>query len=188
MTPEQFHDLAGQDYNRIPLTREILADLDTPLSTFIKLAGGQYSYLFESVHGGEKWGRYSIIGLPCSTVLRVNRHEITVLQDGDVVETATAADPLAWIEMFQARYRAPEMPDMPRFTGGLVGYFGYDTVRYIEPRLAAFDQQDLLSCPDIILMVSDELVVFDNLSGTLQMIVHVDPALPDARRFSTRKL
>ncbi len=188
MTPEQFNDLASRDYNRIPLTREILADLDTPLSTFIKLAGGRYSYLFESVHGGEKWGRYSIIGLPCSTVLRVNRHEITVLQDGDIVETVTATDPLEWIGMFQARYRAPELPDMPRFTGGLVGYFGYDTVRYIEPRLAAFDQQDLLSCPDIILMVSDELVVFDNLTGTLQLIVHVDPAAPAALQQGEQRL
>jgi len=180
MTPEQFRDLVSQDYNRIPLTREILADLDTPLSTYIKLAGGRYSYLFESVHGGEKWGRYSIIGLPCSTVLRVEQHDVTVLQDGDVVETAHTKDPLEWIEQFQSRYRAPELPGLPRFTGGLVGYFGYDTVRYIEPRLGAFDKQDTLSCPDILLMVSDELLVFDNLAGTLQLIVHVDPAMPDA--------
>lgn len=180
MTPEQFHDLAGQDYNRIPLTREILADLDTPLSTFLKLGGGQYSYLFESVHGGEKWGRYSIIGLPCSTVLRVEQHDISVVQDGEITETARTDDPLAWIEDFQARYRAPELPDLPRFTGGLVGYFGYDTVRYIEPRLGDFGKEDLLGCPDILLMVSDELLVFDNLAGTLQLIVHVDPGQPDA--------
>ena len=180
MNLKQFQDLANQDYNRIPLTREILADLDTPLSTYIKLAGGRYSYLFESVHGGEKWGRYSIIGLPCSTVLKVEQHDVTVLQDGDVVETARTEDPLAWIEQFQARYRAPELPDLPRFTGGLVGYFGYDTVRYIEPRLDHFDKEDLLSCPDILLMVSDELLVFDNLAGTLQLIVHVDPDGPDA--------
>ncbi|MDX1696947.1 MAG: anthranilate synthase component I, partial [Thiohalobacterales bacterium] len=188
MTPEQFHDLASQGYNRIPLTREILADLDTPLSTYLKLAGGQYSYLFESVHGGEKWGRYSIIGLPCSTVLEVSRHEITVRQDGEIVETATAEDPLDWIEAFQARYRAPELSDMPRFTGGLVGYFGYDTVRYVEPRLAAFDKPDQLACPDILLMVSDELLVFDNLAGTLLLIVHVDPADEDAWQYGQRRL
>ena len=188
MTPEQFHDLASQGYNRIPLTREILADLDTPLSTYLKLAGGQYSYLFESVHGGEKWGRYSIIGLPCSTVLEVSRHDITVRQDGEIVETATAEDPLDWIEAFQARYRAPELSDMPRFTGGLVGYFGYDTVRYVEPRLAAFDKPDQLACPDILLMVSDELLVFDNLAGTLLLIVHVDPADEDAWQYGQRRL
>ncbi|MDH5514902.1 MAG: chorismate-binding protein, partial [Gammaproteobacteria bacterium] len=180
MTPEKFNDLASQDYNRIPLTREILADLDTPLSTYIKLAGGSYSYLFESVHGGEKWGRYSIIGLPCSTILRVQEYDITVTRSGEVVETVHTDDPLAWVDAFQARFRAPELPELPRFTGGLVGYFGYDSIRYIEPRLGEFSKQDLLSCPDILLMVSDELLVFDNLAGTLLLIVHVDPATPDA--------
>ena len=180
MTPERFTSLAGEGYNRIPVTREVLADLDTPLSTYLKLASGPYSYLLESVHGGEKWGRYSIIGLPCSTVLRINGQEITLLRDDTVIETATTDDPLAWLEDFRARYRAPELPELPRFNGGLVGYFGYDTVRYIEPRLAAFDKPDLIGCPDILLMVSDELVVFDNLSGTLQLIVHVDPAGEDA--------
>ncbi|MEN8108342.1 MAG: anthranilate synthase component I [Pseudomonadota bacterium] len=180
MTPEDFNSLAGAGYNRIPVTREILADLDTPLSTYLKLADGPYSYLLESVHGGEKWGRYSIIGLPSSVVVRISGHQVDVVQDGEVVETATVDDPLAWIEAFQARYRAPELPDMPRFTGGLVGYFGYDTVRYIEPRLAEFDKPDLLGSPDILLMVSDELVVFDNLAGTLLLVVHVDPGSEDA--------
>ncbi|MGD2138336.1 MAG: anthranilate synthase component I [Gammaproteobacteria bacterium] len=180
MTPELFQELAGQGYNRVPVTREVLADLDTPLSTFLKLAEGPYSFLFESVHGGEKWGRYSIIGLPCATVLRISGHDIALQQDGEVIETATAEDPLGWIEAFQARYRAPELPGLPRFTGGLVGYFGYDTVRYIEPRLAAFDKPDLIGCPDILLMVSDEVLVLDNLAGTLQFIVHVDPARDDA--------
>ena len=180
MTPEQFASLAGEGYNRIPVTREVLADLETPLSTYLKLASGPYSYLLESVHGGEKWGRYSIIGLPCATVLRINGQEITVLRDDTVIESATAADPLAWLEAFQARYRAPELPGLPRFNGGLVGYFGYDTVRYIEPRLAGFNKPDLIGCPDILLMVSYELVVFDNLAGTLQFIVHVDPAGDDA--------
>ncbi|MGB5428005.1 MAG: chorismate-binding protein, partial [Gammaproteobacteria bacterium] len=180
MTPEQFKALASQGYNRIPVSREVLADLDTPVSTFIKLADKPYSYLFESVHGGEKWGRYSIIGLPCSTVLCINDHDVTLLQDGVVVESSRCDDPLAWIEAFQSRYRAPELPELPRFNGGLVGYFGYDTVRYIEPRLATFDKPDLIGCPDILLMVSDELLVFDNLAGTLQLIVHVDPEAGDA--------
>ena len=180
MTPEDFASLAGEGYNRIPVTREILADLDTPLSTYLKLADGPYSYLLESVHGGEKWGRYSIIGLPSRTVVRVRGPQVDVLQDGKAVESAVVDDPLAWIEGFQARFHSPEWPGMPRFTGGLVGYFGYDTVRYIEPRLAAFDKPDLIGSPDILLMVSDELVVFDNLSGTLLLIVHVDPAVEHA--------
>jgi len=188
MTPEEFQDLAGQGYNRIPVTREVFADLDTPLSTFIKLADGAYSYLFESVHGGEKWGRYSIIGLPCRTVLLIQGNDITLRHDNEVIESEHAEDPLAWIEKFQARYRAPELPGLPRFNGGLVGYFGYDTVRFIEPRLAAFDKSDLIGCPDILLMVSDELVVFDNLAGTLQLIVHVDPAQGDALAWGQARL
>jgi anthranilate synthase component 1 len=180
VTPEQFAALAEEGYNRIPLTRKILADLDTPLSTYLKLADGPYSYLLESVHGGEKWGRYSIIGLPSRAVVRISGSQVEVLQDGRTVESDRVDDPLAWIERFQSRFRAPELPDMPRFTGGLVGYFGYDTVRYIEPRLAAFDKPDLIGSPDILLMVCDELVVFDNLAGTLLLIVHVDPAEQDA--------
>jgi anthranilate synthase component 1 len=176
MTPEQFESLAREGYNRIPLTREILADLDTPLSTYLKLAKGPYSYLLESVHGGEKWGRYSIIGLPCRTVVRITGNEVRLFGNDEVVESVTTDDPLAWIEDYQSRFRAPELPDLPRFTGGLVGYFGYDTVRYIEPRLAHCNKPDLIGCPDILLMVSDELLVFDNLAGTLLLIVHADPA------------
>ncbi len=187
MTPEQFQLLAAQGYNRIPVSRQVLADLDTPLSTYLKLANGPYSYLLESVHGGEKWGRYSIIGLPCSTVLRISGNEIKLLHKGEIVESLISADPLAWIESFQGRYRAPDLPDLPRFNGGLVGYFGYDTVRYIEPRLSGFDRPDLIGCPDILLMVSDELLVFDNLAGTLILIVHVDPTQGNAfRRGQTR--
>jgi anthranilate synthase component 1 len=188
MTPEQFQILADQGYNRIPVSREVLADLDTPLSTYLKLANGPYSYLLESVHGGEKWGRYSIIGLPCSTVLRISGNDLTVLRQGEVVESLTSEDPLAWIEAFQGRYRAPDLPGLPRFTGGLVGYFGYDTVRYIEPRLSGLDRSDLIGCPDILLMVSEEVLVFDNLAGTLLLIVHVDPAQEDALQQGQRRL
>ncbi len=161
---------------RVPLVREVLADLDTPLSTYLKLADGPYSYLFESVQGGERWGRYSIIGLPARTVLRVTGRDITVLRDGAVAEQLNVADPLQWIEAYQTRYQVAATAGLPRFTGGLVGYFGYDTVRYIEPRLAKTSKPDPLGTPDIVLMVSEEVVVFDNLSGKLYVIVHVDPA------------
>jgi anthranilate synthase component I len=179
MTPDKFRALADQGYNRIPLVREVLADLDTPLSAYLKLAEGPYSYLLESVQGGEKWGRYSIIGLPCRTLVRVSGSRITVERDGAVVEEVESADPLAWIETFQARFRVAEPPDLPRFTGGLVGYFGYDTVRYIEPRLATCPNPDQLGTPDMLLMVSDEVVVFDNLSGRMYVIVQLDPATGD---------
>jgi len=179
MTPEQFESLVAEGYNRIPVVCEVLADLDTPLSVYLKLANGPYSYLFESVHGGEKWGRYSIIGLPCRTVLRVSGHDCVVEHDGEVVEQSEEEDPLAWIEGFQGRFRVAEPEVLPRFAGGLVGYFGYDTVRYIESRLARCPNPDPLGNPDILLMLSDELVVFDNLKGRMYVIVHAEPERGD---------
>ncbi len=188
MNAEHFEQLADQGYNRIPLMREVLADLDTPLSTYLKLAAAPYSYLFESVQGGEKWGRYSIIGLPARTVLSVRGHEVTVTTDHVVVEQETVEDPLAFIEAFQARYKVPEVAGLPKFTGGLVGYFGYDTVRYIEPRLGECPNEDQLGNPDILLVLSDEVVVFDNLSGKLFVVVHVDPAEPAAKEKGETRL
>jgi anthranilate synthase component 1 len=188
MNQEQFDRYAREGFNHIPVMREVLADLDTPLSTYLKVAEGPYSYLFESVQGGEKWGRYSIIGLPCRTVLEVRGHDVVVTRDGEPRERVTVDDPLAWIEQFQARYRVPEVPGLPRFTGGLVGYFGYDTVRYIEPRLARCPNPDPLGSPDILLMVSDELLVFDNLAGKLFVVVHADSAAPDAYADAQQRL
>ncbi|MET0029322.1 MAG: anthranilate synthase component I [Candidatus Thiodiazotropha sp.] len=176
MTPQEFDTLAQQGYNRIPVVCEVLADLDTPLSVYMKLANGPYSYLFESVQGGEKWGRYSIIGLPCRTRVQVTGRIVEVITDGEVVERCEVSDPLAWIEEYQKRFKAAEEEGLPRFNGGLVGYFGYDIIRYIEPKLAICPNPDQLQTPDILLMVSDELVVFDNLSGRLYVIVHVDPS------------
>lgn len=180
MTPEQFAAYAQQGYNRIPVARQVLADLDTPLSAYLKLADGPYSYLFESVHGGERWGRYSFIGLPCRTVVKIYGETVTLELDGVVTETLQSADPLGWIEEFAARFRVPALPGLPRFSGGLVGYFGYETVGYIEPKLRANAKPDPLGVPDILLMVSEELLVFDNLSGKLLILTHADPAAPDA--------
>lgn len=188
MKQSEFDQLATEGYNRIPLSREVLADLDTPLSAYLKLADAPYSYLFESVQGGEKWGRYSMIGLPCRTIVRVRDKDIVVEQDGQVIETAQANDPLAWIEQFQTRYRVAEIDSLPKFNGGLVGYFGYDTVRYVESRLNKAPESDPLECPDILLMVSDELVVFDNLSGRLYLIVHADPNTENAYRIAQQRL
>ncbi len=183
MEQRQFDRLKEAGYNRIPLVRQILADLDTPLSTYMKLAEGAYSFLLESVQGGEKWGRYSIIGGPCRTFLRVFGQRAEIVRDGEVVESHIVSDPLAWIERFQHGVKAapsPDFPHMPRFLGGLVGYFGYDTVRYIEPRLGPCPNPDPLGVPDILLMVSEEVLVFDNLAGKLYLVVHVDPAQRNA--------
>jgi len=180
MTPAAFQALAAEGYNRIPVSLEVLADQETPVSTYRKLANGPYSYLFESVQGGEKWGRYSIIGLPCRTLVKVYGRLVETWAGGELTASETVADPLAWVEAFQARYRAAPADDLPVFHGGLVGYFGYDTVRYVEERLAESCPEDGLGTPDILLMVSDEVLVFDNLAGTLKLIVNVDPASDDA--------
>lgn len=180
MKLSEFKQLAEQGYNRIPVVREVLADLDTPLSTYLKLADAPYSYLLESVHGGEKWGRYSIIGLPSETVVRITGQTIEVKHHGEIIEQTTSLDPLSWIETFKQQYNVPDLDNLPRFNGGLVGYFAYDTVRYIEPRLGDCPNPDPLGCPDILLMVSNNLIVFDNLSGRLFLIVHADPSTDDA--------
>ncbi len=180
MTPEIFADLARQDFNRIPVTREVLADLETPLSVYLKLAQGPNSYMFESVQGGEKWGRYSLIGLQTSTVLKVFGQRLEIVRDGRHMVNRTTTDPLGEVEKFRQLFSMPSLPDLPRFTGGLVGYFGYDTVRFVERRLAETAPRDELGTPDIMLMASDEVAVFDNLSGTIMLVVHVDAKDPDS--------
>jgi len=188
MTPEHFAELAQQGYNRIPVVREVLADLDTPLSSYLKLASGPYSYLFESVQGGEKWGRYSMIGLPARTILKAYGDEIQVERDGEIVETRTQADALSFVEEFKLRYRAPELPGLPRFTGGLVGYFAYDCARYVEPHLKATMPKDVIGTPDILLSVSDEVLVFDNLAGKLIFVIHANPDVENAFAKATARL
>ncbi len=180
MTPEQFKQYAKQGYNRIPIVREVLADLDTPLSAYLKLADGPYSYLFESVHGGEQWGRYSIIGLPCKTLIKIYANEIRIEVSGAVVETLEHDNPLIWIDEFKQRFKVPDIEDLPRFNGGLVGYFGYETIAYIEPRLKSTGKDDPIGTPDILLMVSEDILVFDNLSGKMLILTHADPAQKDA--------
>ncbi|MCP5205183.1 MAG: anthranilate synthase component I [Pseudomonadales bacterium] len=188
MNTEDFAALAAQGYNRIPISTEVLADLETPLSTYRKLAEGPYSYFFESVQGGEKWGRYSIIGLPSRTVLKVFGYRVEVWVDGVLAESEEVADPLAFAEQFQLRYRTAPRADLPVFHGGLVGYFGYDTVRYVEPRLAGSAPPDRLGTPDILLMLSEEVLVFDNLAGTIRLVVNADPAQPAALERAQQRL
>ncbi|MBI4695754.1 MAG: anthranilate synthase component I [Gammaproteobacteria bacterium] len=174
MTPQELASLAAQGYNRVPIIRHVLADLDTPLSVYLKLAAGPYSCLLESVEGGEKWGRYSIIGLPARQILRVRGHDVELVVDGAVHERHTLADPLAFIRDFHGRFKAADHA-IGRFAGGLVGYFGYDTMRYVEPRLERSTPRDTLATPDILLMVADEFVVFDNLKGEMRLVCYVDP-------------
>lgn len=180
MNIQEFNDLASQGYNRIPLVREELADLETPLSVYLKLAKGPYSYFLESVQGGEKWGRYSIIGLPCHTVIKVTGKEFRLEKDGELLEQHETVDPFVDIEIFQEQYKIPELDGLPRFNGGLVGYFAYDSVRYVEHKVANSAPPDTVGTPDIVLMVSEEVIVFDNLRGTISLLVYADPSESEA--------
>src|SRR5690606_22598025 len=160
---QEFEALAREGYNRIPLVVETFADLDTPLSLYLKLANQPYSYLLDSVQGGERFGRYSIIGLPARTRIVARGPRIEVLHGDTVIEAVDDVNPLDFVKEYQARFRTPPYQGLPRFTGGLAGYFGYETIRYIERRLAATAKPDQLGVPDILLMVSEEIAVVDNL-------------------------
>ncbi|MEL0082739.1 MAG: anthranilate synthase component I [Gammaproteobacteria bacterium] len=176
-----------EGYNRVPVFRQVLADVDTPLSSYLKLADQPYSFLLESVQGGEKWGRYSMIGLHSDTRIKVTGLEITLEENG-TSSRFQVEDPLAWIDEFQGRFRVAPVAELPRFSGGLVGYFGYDTIRYVEPRLGAHSKPDPIGVPDILLMLSEELVVFDNLSGSLYAIVHAHAEGAKTLEWASRRL
>ena len=195
ITELEFKSLALQGYNRIPLIAEAFADLETPLSLYLKLAhakgGGRLSFLLESVVGGERFGRYSFIGLPARTLLRASGFgadaRTEVVTDGEVVESAHG-NPLDFIAEYQKRFRVALRPGLPRFCGGLAGYFGYDTVRYIEKKLEKSCPVDTLGCPDILLLQCEELAVIDNLSGKLYLIVYADPAKGEAYANGKKRL
>lgn len=180
MTEIEFNTLAAQGYNRIPVTLQTFADLDTPLSIYLKLAQDSYTYLLESVQGGERFGRYSIIGLASSTRIVAYGSRVMVLTGQRIAEQAENVNPLDFVEGFMERFKVAPSAGLPRFTGGLVGYFGYDTVRYIEPRLTRRFPVDMSDTPDILLMLSEELAVVDNLSGKLTLIVYAEPGVPGA--------
>jgi anthranilate synthase component 1 len=188
ITELEFKSLAGQGYNRIPLIAEAFADLETPLSLYLKLAGGaRYSFLLESVVGGERFGRYSFIGLPAKTLLRASGFHTEVVTDGAVVESDDG-NPLDFIERYQQRFKVALRPGLPRFCGGLAGYFGYDAVRCIEPKLAQTHKPGGIDVPDILLLQTEELAVIDNLSGRLYLIVYADPAQSEAYFRGKRRL
>ena len=189
ITELEFKSLAAAGFNRIPLIAEAFADLETPLSLYLKLAGGgsRHSFLLESVVGGERFGRYSFIGLPARTLLRATGLRSEILTDGRVVEVHEG-NPLSFIEQVQARFKPALRPGLPRFCGGLAGYFGYETVRFIEKRLAGVRKPGGIGTPDIQLLLTEELAVIDNLSGRLYLIVWADPRTPDAWFGAKRRL
>lgn len=188
ISQQQFQNYAEQGYNRIPIVREVLSDLDTPLSVYLKLADGPNTYLFESVEGGETWGRYSIIGLPAKRrfVFRDKSCEEQVF--GETVSIEDLADPLAHVDALRNRFKVPQIPELPDFSGGLVGYFGFETIAWIEPKLLPSIKPDSLNVPDALLLLSEEIAVFDSLKGRLYFIVHADPAESQAYVKAQRRL
>ena len=188
MTEQEFLALGRAGFNRIPLRLETLADLDTPLSIYLKLANRPNSYLLESVIGGERFGRYSIVGLPARERLEVSGRNVSLTRDGKVVEAKELDDPLEYIDAYLKSFRAAPIGSALRFAGGLAGYFGYDVVRYIEGRLRRPAKPDPIGLPDVRLLLSEELAVVDNLSGKLHLIVYADPAKPGAHAAGLRRL
>ena len=188
MTEADFARLAQAGYNRVPVILETFADLDTPLSIYLKLANRPYTYLLESVVGGERFGRYSFIGLPAETRIEVRGDRCVEFRGAHKVSEQQAADPLAYVSDYLARFKVVQDAGLPRFCGGLVGYFGYDTVRYIERRLAATRKEDELDTPDILLLVSEEIAIVDNLSGKLTLVVYAEPGRPGAFQAAQARL
>ena len=192
MTESEFNRLAAEGYNRIPVTLETFADLDTPLSIYLKLANTPYSYLLESVQGGERFGRYSFIGLAANTRIAVYGSSVLLLSGNRVAERREHTNPMSYISEFMASFKVPDLKGLPRFCGGLVGAFGYDTVRYIEPKLAHnlahVENPDPLGLPDMLLMLSEEIAIVDNLSGKLTLVVYAEPGFPGAWKQAQARL
>lgn len=175
MQYSQFNSLKEEGFNHIPLSREVVVDTDTPLALYLKLANTPFTYFLESVQGGEKWGRYSFIGLGAETIIKVHGYKVSIEKNGHLDEQFEVEDPLSWIQTYQEQFKVPQLDSLPDFNGGLVGYFGYEIIRYIEPKLKNIDKTDELNVPDILLMVSNDLLVVDNLTSKVHIITHVSP-------------
>lgn len=193
ISSEQFQQYADEGHTLVPVVREVLSDLDTPLSVYLKLADGPHTYLFESIEGGERFGRYSIIGLPAHRVYAFAGHTLYVTELGELIEAREVEDPLAEVERLRAAQKVPRLAGLPGFTGGLVGWFGFECIQYIEPKLRSGggmhpEHRDELGTPDILLMDSRDVAVFDNLKGRLYLIVHADPREPQAWARANRRL
>ena len=173
MNKKEFDSLKSHSYTHIPVYTEIIADLDTPLSVYKKVANDDYSYIFESVEGGEKWRRYSIIGLQCKTIIKAFSNKIQIHDSGHI-NSFINDDPMKWIGSYLDKFNVPDIEGLPDYKGGLVGYFAYEAIQYIEPKLKDNSKRDELKTPDILLMLSKEIIVFDNLSGKVFIIVLAD--------------
>ncbi|HIJ88437.1 MAG TPA: anthranilate synthase component I [Desulfuromonadales bacterium] len=163
---ETFTTLA-QHGNLIPVYREIMADMDTPVTAFKKLDDGHYSFLLESIEGGEKWGRYSFIGSNPAQIIRAKGTVVEIIRNG-ITTTITAEDPLECIRTILACYNPVEVKGLPRFLGGAVGYLGYDMVRHFE-HLPSSKPADL-DAYDAYFLITDTIVIFDTVSQKIKVV------------------
>ncbi|HWY29676.1 MAG TPA: anthranilate synthase component I [Candidatus Acidoferrum sp.] len=172
--PAEFLDLAARG-NLIPVTRRILADLETPLSAYRKIRGAGESFLFESVEGGEHIGRYSFVGCNPRAVIKQTGNRIEVRENGKTTESLTVGkdvkDGLEVVERVMKKYRAVTLPDLPRFTGGAVGFLGYEFIHDIEP-VVPRPAHDELGTPALYFLVADELLIFDRVAQTITIVVN----------------
>ena len=176
MNKLQFNKLVKKGYNHIPVSRELIIDTYTPLAIYLKCSSGKYNYFLESVQGGERWSRYSFIGLEASKIIKVFDYKIILENNkGEIIQEEQVLDPLCWIEEYKSQFKVPKLDDIPTFNGGLVGYFGYEIIRYIEPKLKNISKNNELGTPDILLMLSNDLIVCDNLSNKFHLITHINP-------------
>ncbi|MFM2082746.1 MAG: hypothetical protein RL380_1437, partial [Verrucomicrobiota bacterium] len=179
---EEFLNLAAKG-NLIPVTRRILADFETPLSAYRKISGQGESFLFESVEGGEHIGRYSFVGCNPRAVIKQTANRIEVIEGGKVVEKFAIPAPgkepcencvrdgLEVVERIMARYRAVDVPGLPRFTGGAVGFIGYEFIHDVEP-IVPRPPQDDLKTPVMYFLVADQLLIFDRVAQTITILVN----------------
>jgi len=181
-TPEEFNKFATQG-NLIPVTRRLLADLETPLSAYRKLRGQGESFLFESVEGGEHLGRFSFVGFNPRAIIRQTGNRVQVVENGKVIEesvitdghpmagVSTVKDGLEAVEKVLKKYRPVSLPSLPRFTGGAVGFIGYEFIHDVEPTVAR-PKLDELQTPTLYFLIADELLIFDRVNQTMTVLVN----------------
>ena len=186
MTEEEFNNLKDKGFNRVPVFRKKLADLDTPLSIYLKIANEPNTYLFESVIDGERFGRYSFIGLKSDYTFEVKGKKCNELFKNKIIKSVNKDDPLEWIKEITGRYKIAEPAGLPSFLGGFVGYFSYEIVRFIEPKVLHLNNKK--DDVDILLMLSENIIIIDNLSGTVFIVSVVDTNIESGWNDAQKKL
>ncbi len=188
ITSDKFNTYKAEGFNFIPLVKSFDVGHETPLSIYQKLANLPFSYLLESVEGGERFGRYSIIGLPSKKRIVIRDDVVEVIDQNQVIEKETTQNPLNFIQNYLSQFKVPHDLELPRFAGGLAGYFGYETIQYIEARLRHKKTKDAIGVPDILLMLSDELIVVDNVAKKIFIVSYADPSIKDAYALGVARL